>query len=62
MNLSGGKTRDGALLVGASVFYSDLSGSEGPQKKAGSQSSLEQLDQELEVRSDPRRPRLKPPP
>ncbi|XP_024120764.2 C-Jun-amino-terminal kinase-interacting protein 4 isoform X5 [Oryzias melastigma] len=48
VNLSGGKTRDGALLVGASVFYSDLSGSEGPQKKAGSQSSLEQLDQELE--------------
>ncbi|RVE59208.1 hypothetical protein OJAV_G00186350 [Oryzias javanicus] len=48
VNLSGGKTRDGGLLVGASVFYSDLSGSEGPQKEAGSRSSLEQLDRELE--------------
>ncbi|XP_078793302.1 C-Jun-amino-terminal kinase-interacting protein 4 isoform X4 [Oryzias latipes] len=48
VNLSEGKTRDGGLLVGASVFYHDLSGSEGPQKKAGSQSSLEKLDQELQ--------------
>lgn len=50
VNLSGGKTRDGGSIVGASVFYSDVSASESPKKKVGSQSSLEKLDQELKVR------------
>ncbi|KAM7371215.1 hypothetical protein PAMP_010704 [Pampus punctatissimus] len=47
VNLSGGKTRDGGSIVGASVFYSDVSGPESPKKKKGSQSSLDKLDQEL---------------
>ncbi|XP_071329298.1 C-Jun-amino-terminal kinase-interacting protein 4 isoform X3 [Trachinotus anak] len=47
VNLSGGKTRDGGLIVGASVFYSDVPGPESPKKKTGSQSSLEKLDQDL---------------
>uniref|UniRef100_A0A669CR87 C-Jun-amino-terminal kinase-interacting protein 4 n=1 Tax=Oreochromis niloticus TaxID=8128 RepID=A0A669CR87_ORENI len=47
VNLSGGKTRDGGSIVGASVFYSDMSGPESPKKKIGSQSSLDKLDQEL---------------
>ncbi|KAM9716636.1 C-Jun-amino-terminal kinase-interacting protein 4 isoform 2-T2 [Menidia menidia] len=47
VNLSGGKTRDGGSMVGASVFYSDVSGPESPPKKTGSQSSLDKLDQEL---------------
>eukprot|EP00064_Thunnus_orientalis_P013610 superscaffoldBa00002246_g13649 len=47
VNLSGGKTRDGGSIVGASVFYSDVSGPESPRKKIGSQSSLDKLDQEL---------------
>lgn len=49
MNLSGGKTRDGGSIVGASVFYSDVTGPESPKKKIGSQSSLDKLDQELKV-------------
>lgn len=49
VNLSGGKTRDGGSIVGASVFYSDVSGPESPKKKVGSQSSLDKLDQELRV-------------
>ncbi|XP_033466862.1 C-Jun-amino-terminal kinase-interacting protein 4 isoform X9 [Epinephelus lanceolatus] len=47
VNLSGGKTRDGGSIVGASVFYSDVPGPETPKRKIGSQSSLEKLDQEL---------------
>ncbi|XP_068160973.1 C-Jun-amino-terminal kinase-interacting protein 4 isoform X2 [Antennarius striatus] len=47
VNLSGGKTRDGGSIVGASVFYNDISEHESPKKKIGSQSSLEKLDQEL---------------
>uniref|UniRef100_A0A665VID8 C-Jun-amino-terminal kinase-interacting protein 4 n=1 Tax=Echeneis naucrates TaxID=173247 RepID=A0A665VID8_ECHNA len=47
VNLSGGKTRDGGLIVGASVFYSDVPGPESPKKKTGSQSSLDKLDQDL---------------
>ncbi|KAL1263874.1 hypothetical protein QQF64_004229, partial [Cirrhinus molitorella] len=51
VNLSGGKTRDGGSIVGASVFYKDVSGPEsGPissRKKRGSASSLERLEQEL---------------
>ncbi|XP_028264338.1 C-Jun-amino-terminal kinase-interacting protein 4 isoform X1 [Parambassis ranga] len=47
VNLSGGKTRDGGSIVGASVFYSDVSGPESPKRKIGSQSSLDKLDQEL---------------
>uniref|UniRef100_A0A4W6FA94 C-Jun-amino-terminal kinase-interacting protein 4 n=1 Tax=Lates calcarifer TaxID=8187 RepID=A0A4W6FA94_LATCA len=49
VNLSGGKTRDGGSIVGASVFYSDVPGPESPKRKIGSQSSLEKLDQELKV-------------
>ncbi|CAK6976431.1 C-Jun-amino-terminal kinase-interacting protein 4 [Scomber scombrus] len=48
VNLSGGKTRDGGSIVGASVFYSDVTGPESPKKRIGSQNSLDQLDQELE--------------
>ncbi|KAM9816990.1 C-Jun-amino-terminal kinase-interacting protein 4 [Neosynchiropus ocellatus] len=47
VNLSGGKTRDGGSIVGASVFYSDVSTPVSPKKKSGSQSSLDKLDQEL---------------
>ncbi|XP_068613385.1 C-Jun-amino-terminal kinase-interacting protein 4-like [Brachionichthys hirsutus] len=47
VNLSGGKTRDGGSIVGASVFYNDVSTPASPKKKIGSQSSLEKLDQEL---------------
>ncbi|XP_077594650.1 C-Jun-amino-terminal kinase-interacting protein 4 isoform X3 [Stigmatopora nigra] len=47
VHLSGGKTRDGGSIVGASVFYSNVPGPESPKKKIGSQSSLEKLDQEL---------------
>nr|XP_019938810.1 PREDICTED: C-Jun-amino-terminal kinase-interacting protein 4-like isoform X2 [Paralichthys olivaceus] len=47
VNLSGGKTRDGGSIVGASVFYSDVPGPESPKKKNGSQSSLDKLDQDL---------------
>uniref|UniRef100_A0A8C7LBD1 C-Jun-amino-terminal kinase-interacting protein 4 n=1 Tax=Oncorhynchus kisutch TaxID=8019 RepID=A0A8C7LBD1_ONCKI len=49
VNLSGGKTRDGGSIVGASVFYSDLTspGPESPLRKTGSQSSLDKLDQDL---------------
>lgn len=49
VNLSGGKTRDGGSIVGASVFYSDVSVPESPKKKVGGQSSVEKLDQELKV-------------
>ncbi|XP_036936616.1 C-Jun-amino-terminal kinase-interacting protein 4 isoform X1 [Acanthopagrus latus] len=47
VNLSGGKTRDGGSIIGASVFYSDVPGPESPKKKKGSQSSLDKLDQEI---------------
>ncbi|XP_077085862.1 C-Jun-amino-terminal kinase-interacting protein 4-like [Siphateles boraxobius] len=52
VNLSGGKTRDGGCIVGASVFYKDVSGDESEsvglrRKKRGSQSSLDRLEQEL---------------
>ncbi|XP_062331188.1 C-Jun-amino-terminal kinase-interacting protein 4 isoform X7 [Osmerus eperlanus] len=48
VNLSGGKTRDGGLIVGASVFYSDLPGeADSPLRKTASQNSLDKLDQEL---------------
>ncbi|XP_069012301.1 C-Jun-amino-terminal kinase-interacting protein 4 isoform X2 [Embiotoca jacksoni] len=47
VNLSGGKTRDGGSIVGASVFYSDVSTPEIPKRRIGSQSSLDQLDREL---------------
>lgn len=53
MNLSGGKTRDGGSIVGASVFYRDVSGLEhsslSPRQARGSQSSLDKLEQELKV-------------
>lgn len=53
MNLSGGKTRDGGSVVGASVFYNDVTGvdADGNKQQTGSQSSLDKLDQELKVRS-----------
>ncbi|XP_076615507.1 C-Jun-amino-terminal kinase-interacting protein 4 isoform X3 [Chaetodon auriga] len=47
VNLSGGKTRDGGSIVGASVFYSDVPLPESPKRKIGSQSSLDKLDHEL---------------
>ncbi|XP_072523946.1 C-Jun-amino-terminal kinase-interacting protein 4 isoform X2 [Salminus brasiliensis] len=51
VNLSGGKTRDGGSIVGASVFYRDVSGVESgslsPVQTKGSQSSLDRLEQEL---------------
>ncbi|XP_073774092.1 C-Jun-amino-terminal kinase-interacting protein 4 isoform X3 [Danio rerio] len=51
VNLSGGKTRDGGSIVGASVFYKDVSGGErvpiSTGKKSGSQSSLDRLEEEL---------------
>ncbi|KAM8946299.1 C-Jun-amino-terminal kinase-interacting protein 4 [Pelodytes ibericus] len=51
VNLSGGKTRDGGSIIGASVFYSDLPGSEAESQKmrSESQSSLDKLEQELKV-------------
>ncbi|XP_075435690.1 C-Jun-amino-terminal kinase-interacting protein 4 isoform X3 [Ascaphus truei] len=51
VNLSGGKTRDGGSIIGASVFYSDLPGSEleSHKHRSESQSSLDKLDQELKV-------------
>lgn len=51
VNLSGGKTRDGGSVVGASVFYKDVAGleSEGSKQRSASQSSLDKLDQELKV-------------
>ncbi|XP_030610303.1 C-Jun-amino-terminal kinase-interacting protein 4 isoform X2 [Archocentrus centrarchus] len=55
VNLSGGKTRDGGSIVGASVFYSDVSGPESPKKKIGSQSSLDKLDNELREQQKERR-------
>ncbi|XP_051968596.1 C-Jun-amino-terminal kinase-interacting protein 4-like isoform X2 [Xyrauchen texanus] len=51
VNLSGGKTRDGGSIVGASVFYKDVTGGESgplsPRQRRGSQSSLDRLEQEL---------------
>ncbi|XP_035414547.1 C-Jun-amino-terminal kinase-interacting protein 4 isoform X4 [Cygnus atratus] len=49
VNLSGGKTRDGGSVVGASVFYNDVTGTDadGNKQRTGSQSSLDRLDQEL---------------
>ncbi|NXL24751.1 JIP4 protein, partial [Setophaga kirtlandii] len=49
VNLSGGKTRDGGSVVGASVFYNDVTGvdADGNKQQTGSQSSLDKLDQEL---------------
>ncbi|XP_025902567.1 C-Jun-amino-terminal kinase-interacting protein 4 isoform X3 [Nothoprocta perdicaria] len=49
VNLSGGKTRDGGSVVGASVFYNDMTGvdADGNKQRTGSQSSLDRLDQEL---------------
>uniref|UniRef100_A0A672Q2X3 RH2 domain-containing protein n=1 Tax=Sinocyclocheilus grahami TaxID=75366 RepID=A0A672Q2X3_SINGR len=45
VDLSSGKTRDGGSIVGASVFYKDVSGGEsGLGKKRGSRSSLERLE------------------
>lgn len=53
MNLSGGKTRDGGSIVGASVFYRDVSvpesGGLSPRLARGSRSSLDKLEQELKV-------------
>ncbi|KAM6473373.1 C-Jun-amino-terminal kinase-interacting protein 4 isoform 4-T4 [Liasis olivaceus] len=49
VNLSGGKTRDGGSVVGASVFYNDIAAPDmdsGKQRSA-SQNSLDRLDQEL---------------
>ncbi|XP_078602124.1 C-Jun-amino-terminal kinase-interacting protein 4-like isoform X10 [Branchiostoma floridae x Branchiostoma japonicum] len=51
VNLSGGKTRDGGSIVGASVFYSDSLPDEPEEgKKRGSQTSIDKLDAELKER------------
>ncbi|KAJ7315956.1 hypothetical protein JRQ81_002118, partial [Phrynocephalus forsythii] len=49
VNLSGGKTRDGGSVVGASVFYNDVAtvDAENSKQRSASQSSLDRLDQEL---------------
>ncbi|KAJ6660313.1 hypothetical protein lerEdw1_017736 [Lerista edwardsae] len=49
VNLSGGKTRDGGSVVGASVFYNDVPSLDADSNKprSASQSSLDRLDQEL---------------
>ncbi|CAI5765920.1 C-Jun-amino-terminal kinase-interacting protein 4 isoform X1 [Podarcis lilfordi] len=49
VNLSGGKTRDGGSVVGASVFYNDVTtlDAESNKQRSASQSSLDRLDQEL---------------
>uniref|UniRef100_A0A3B3S0X6 Sperm associated antigen 9 n=1 Tax=Paramormyrops kingsleyae TaxID=1676925 RepID=A0A3B3S0X6_9TELE len=47
VNLTGGKTRDGGSIVGASVFYNDVPGADSEGHKKGSQSSLDRLEQEL---------------
>uniref|UniRef100_A0A3P8UF74 Sperm associated antigen 9 n=1 Tax=Cynoglossus semilaevis TaxID=244447 RepID=A0A3P8UF74_CYNSE len=52
VNLSGGKTRDGGSIVGASVFYSDVPGPGELKKKSGSRSSLEKLDQDLQEQQE----------
>lgn len=51
VNLSGGKTRDGGSVVGASVFYNDVAALDANSNKqrSSSQSSLDRLDQELKV-------------
>nr|XP_056721662.1 C-Jun-amino-terminal kinase-interacting protein 4 isoform X2 [Euleptes europaea] len=49
VNLSGGKTRDGGSVVGASVFYNDVAAldADSNKQRSASQSSLDRLDQEL---------------
>ncbi|XP_062976280.1 C-Jun-amino-terminal kinase-interacting protein 4 isoform X3 [Elgaria multicarinata webbii] len=49
VNLSGGKTRDGGSVVGASVFYNDVAtvDADSSKQRSASQSSLDRLDQEL---------------
>ncbi|XP_060073344.1 C-Jun-amino-terminal kinase-interacting protein 4-like isoform X2 [Ylistrum balloti] len=52
VNLTGGQTRDGGSVVGASVFYSNLSGAnmieaEKSSKKDSSKDEVERLNQEL---------------
>ena len=44
VDLSGGKTRDGGSVVGASVFYSDP-----PLTNKTAKDDVEKLDQELKV-------------
>ncbi|XP_032064726.1 C-Jun-amino-terminal kinase-interacting protein 4 isoform X3 [Thamnophis elegans] len=48
-NLSGGKTRDGGSVVGASVFYNDIAATDvdSGKPRSASQNSLDRLDQEL---------------
>lgn len=50
-NLSGGKTRDGGSVVGASVFYNDIAVTDmdNGKPRSASQNSLDRLDQELKV-------------
>ncbi|XP_013916505.1 PREDICTED: C-Jun-amino-terminal kinase-interacting protein 4-like [Thamnophis sirtalis] len=50
-NLSGGKTRDGGSVVGASVFYNDIAATDmdSGKPRSASQNSLDRLDQELKV-------------
>lgn len=46
MNLTGGKTRDGGSIVGASVFYSDVP---AKNKSAKPEDDVDKLDQELKA-------------
>lgn len=46
MNLTGGRTKDGGSIVGASVFYSSPSETE---KSGNGDTEVDKLDQELKV-------------
>lgn len=46
VNVSGGKTRDGGSVVGASVFYSPAS---GKVPSSAALDEVEKLNQEIEV-------------
>ncbi len=48
VNLSGGKTKDGGNIVGASVFYSNPPSSE-TQAKGDVDDDVDKLDLELQV-------------
>ncbi|XP_069129941.1 C-Jun-amino-terminal kinase-interacting protein 4-like isoform X19 [Argopecten irradians] len=47
VNLTGGRTRDGGSVVGASVFYSNVNDAEKSSKKDATKDEVERLNQEL---------------
>lgn len=52
VNLAGGRTRDGGNIVGASVFYSGESDNPETETEAGGETNpVDQLNQEIKVRS-----------